>query len=275
MRFVLPFLLAPLSVGSVGCVQDMIDQGAARMAIMAAGSVTNLTSVDEGCGFASLNTMLFNISQFELAEGGVLETSWTIDGCRLGSEVPVTQTNCLGDTQTVTGMATVTGTQHLQLKAGLPPGPASAKAVSIHVDEADVYGLEMTNASVSAPDQSATVKIHRGTVSATIEPVLGESASSPGLYSVPTPVARISNVRLQDAELTIVAQGTEIDVHVDDSDLTATSGPFAEGDVNHIEGFIEIDGRTVTVDGDLEENFDLDAYEDSYACAEDLAAPIR
>ncbi len=255
-------------------MQDMLDQGTARMAIMAAGSVVNLTSSDDSCGFASVRTMLFNISDLEIGEGGVLETSWTIDSCRLGSDQPITQTDCSGNTQSVTGMATVTGTQTLSLRPGLPPGPASDKAVSIVVDEADVYGLEMISTTLSTPEQNAEVNIHRGSLSAVIEPVLGESASTPGLFSVPTPVARISHVRLHDADMTVKAQGNEIDLHVDDSDLTASSGPFADGEVNHIEGFIEIDGRAIDVDGDLEEGFDADSFDDRYACVDDLAAPV-
>jgi hypothetical protein len=260
--------------GAGGCFQDMINQGAANVAVMAAGQVAGLAAQDGGCGFASLSTMLFSVSGLAPTDEG-LAASWSVEQCKVGLDKPVKQKNCIGDETKLKGMATVSGSQELALRAALPPVPVDAHAVQIEVTEAEVFELELVVRSVNHEDQNATLTIHHGHVSGIVEPVLGESKSNPGVFMVPTPVARISNVQLKDASITIEAQGNTLDLEVDDSDLTATSGPFPGDETNHIGGTIVIDGETHDIDGEMQPDFDIDEFNESYACEEDLAGPVK
>ncbi len=267
-------LVSVLLCGGCG-VQEMIDGGAARMAIMAAGSVTGLAGTDEACGFTSLATMLTGIGGLEFGDDGSLEVRWNIEDCSVAAPEPVVQTDCAGDVRTTQGAATVSGSQVVALQPGLPPAPGDPRAVHLTVSEAELFQLVMTSERPSAPDEDATITFHKGRISAEIEPVLGESESAPGTYQVPTPVARISRVRLNDATLTIDAQGNQLDLRIDDSDLTATSGNFPGGVTNTITGYIVVDGRRVEIDDALESDYEPAAFDATYACTPDLAGPVR
>jgi hypothetical protein len=84
----------------------------------------------------------------------------------------------------------------------------------------------------------------------------------------------MSHVRLQNASLTVVADGQTLDLDVADSDITAVSGSF-DGKTNTIDGFIEANGERTPISGALQPNFDLPKFDSTYACETDLAGPAR
>src|SRR4051812_21744317 len=62
MRSLRAFIVPIVALCGTGCWQDELHQGAARLAVMAAGQVASLASADDGCGFGSLSTMLLGVA---------------------------------------------------------------------------------------------------------------------------------------------------------------------------------------------------------------------
>ncbi|HEY4223058.1 MAG TPA: hypothetical protein VGO62_16990 [Myxococcota bacterium] len=269
----IPIVVVVGALSSAGCfVQDELNQGTARLAVLAAGQVVAFATSNQGCALASPATLLLDIDNIASDDHGGIKASWDIDQCHVGSDhLVTTQTDCVGDAVFAQGNATVTASQIVDVGSLLPPAINESHAVQLAVD-ADVS--ELTTFAVQVGQPQAKLTFHHGKLSAELEPALGESKSSPGTYSVPTPVVRMSHVRLTDAALTIVAEGQTVDVNVDDSDITAVSGPF-DGVENVISGFIDIGGEHVDVTGALQPDFDLQKFDASYACTSDLAGPVR
>ena len=267
-------VVAIVALSGTGCWQDQLNQGAARLAVMAAGQVAGLASADDGCGFGSLSTMLLGVAGIAPTDDGNIEAKWSIDECRVGSEqLAVAQTDCVGNQMFVRGLATVSAQQVIDAHPGIPPTLTDSHAVHVTVTTANLFELTSFQMPADGSDPPAKATFHRGTLSAVIEPALGESASAPGTYSVPTPVARISHVKLSAATMTIEAEGNKIDLAIDDSDITATTGPF-DGATNTIKGTIVVDGESVDVDGALQPDFDIQKLNETYACEKDLAGPV-
>jgi hypothetical protein len=279
-----------IPAGDQDCnMQRVLAGGTARLLIQALGSIASLANSDVNCGFSAVLPLL-NPSSVTGSDGQQGSMEWTIQGCDLprqdrNAAAAPTSTDCLQRRGFDLGKATVSGMRHVD---GLRQDinlliatihsitPNSPKSVKLHLDnvafaEFNTYSLDPNQ---TAPPRSVT--IHRGTMSALVEPITGEEANTPGKFDIATQVARMSNVAVRDAAVTIVYQGKTFNVHVDSAMLDAFNGSFAEtGEKNLISGTISLGGQTYALDREaLDPEFNQADFDARYACTANLKAPI-
>jgi hypothetical protein len=127
-----------------------------------------------------------------------------------------------------------------------------------------------------------TRSIVNGTASATVSPVLGQSAGTTTAvgfpaFTIQVPVATIADITMADGTMTIVSDGNTFNLALTDVALTAFNGSWSgEGSIldpdpaaqqNAISG-------SLTVGTPLDPEFNNLALTASYSCNPDLVAPI-
>jgi hypothetical protein len=122
------------------------------------------------------------------------------------------------------------------------------------------------------PRRSLT--IHSGTLSARVQPILGENRRSRGTFDIPTPLARLSDITLTNAPVTIFNEGMTLKARVEATRLDAFNGSY-RGERNTIRGHIIIDGQRIDMPPqDLDPEYDQAAFDRRYACTDDLRGTV-
>jgi hypothetical protein len=150
---------------------------------------------------------------------------------------------------------------------------------SIHLEDFEAYEL--------APGQTLPerrIRIASADMTAVVEPVTGENDGegggipppTAGAFDIPTKVARMRDVHLGAADVTILYLGKTFNVHVDRADLYAFNGSWDQaGETNTIRGEISVNGQVVSIEPDkLDPDYDQADFDSRYACTPNLVSTI-
>jgi hypothetical protein len=91
---------------------------------------------------------------------------------------------------------------------------------------------------------------------------------------VPTPAARLSDIAIENAIATLESGARTFALELDLTSLFAQNGSW-DGVQNTVSGLVVVNGEQVTVGPmALDPAYDQEAFDASYACTDDLVAPI-
>lgn len=262
----------------------VLAENTARLAVQTAGTLAGLINADDSCGFEdTLGVLLFPIDVVG-DSGDQGEITWEALDCPISRNDTFLQaTDCSGGQTFVEGDATfvdvdrtVRGLREKALLGILVDSivPQTENAVDIVMHEVQLTDFATWSVAAGADEPAGILVIHEGTLSATVQPATGARASEPETHDVATPVARLSSLRFS-GDVSLHAQGKVFHFRVDNTELTATNGPFL-GAENSLAGTVTIDGETHTL-GTLALNpaYQASTFDAAYACTEDLQSPIR
>jgi hypothetical protein len=260
----------------------VIAENAARLTIQTAGTLASMINKDDSCGFEDKFGVLIWPTEVLGDVGDPGSMTWDIADCSIDHDVLATYaTDCLGGETLVDGSAafvdvgrTVRGersTEFLVIDAVIP---RERNAVDVSLRE--VRLTEFTTYAIAAgQDEPAGIMIiHEGMLSGLVQPALGNRADDTSTYDVPTPVARLSSVKLT-ATASLYAQGKTFHFEINDAELLATNGAFL-GAENALSGSMSVNGKAYNL-GNLALNptYAPQVFDDAYTCTENLAGPVR
>lgn len=263
------FLLVTSATGCPELAPGEVGQGVARLSMRNVGAVALLLANDDSCGFASPAVRGAAVADEQI---GFDTVTLSVEGCVIdGGDGIVVSSDCDGVTTTVRGRVTASATQTSEGILGNDPGdqiiPATSDSVAITIDAATFEEFE-----VETSDSDARLTIIEGSLGATLRPRLAVSLLS-GECAVATPNVAITGVRYGPSRVRVgEGDGEPFEVDVAGSDLSALRGRNDDGE-NTIGGSITVFGSNVAVSGALDPDYDRAAFEESYACTPDLAAP--
>lgn len=276
-----------IPAGDEACnMKKPLAEGTARLLVSALGTVTGIVNEDDDCGFSANLTDPSTVVGEPGQQGSM---SWDIQNCALerrgNAASQPASTDCLGRRAYHSGVATVTGTR---LVTGLREEinliivrfdsivPNSRESVTV---TENMISFNEFNSYELDPGQTAPargINIHSGTASAIVQPILGEQEDERGTFDVPTKVARLSNINVNNARVTIVFEGKTFNVPVDSASLSAFNGSYATtGEKNTISGSITVGGQTFTLAPQpLDPDFNQADFDARYACTDNLRATV-
>ena len=276
-----PNLVLPAS--DEDCSFDpVIAANAARLTIQTAGTLASMINADDTCGFEDTLGVLLFPSEVVGDTGDLGSMSWDIADCAINHPgVDVLATDCSGGATFVEGNAsfvnvgrTVRGERDalFYLVDSVIPRDRNAVDLALRTVELNEFATYAIAGDSEEPD--GVLVIHRGTLSAVVQPALGNRRDEPDTFDVPTPVARLSSVRLT-ATASLYAQGKTFHFEVNNAELLATNGPFL-GAENSLSGTMVVNSKAYDL-GSLALNpaYSATAFDDTYTCTENLAGPVR
>lgn len=257
-----------------------LGENAARLLVLTAGTVASMVNKDSSCGFES-TWVLIAPSDVQGEPGEMGSMTWDIEGCELGSdELSMYARDCSGGRTFVGGRAvvdasrTVRGERDTTLVFVDSIVPRSRDAVDVELSSVELDGFVAYQVAPGDSLPAGMLTIHAGTLSAFVQPILGERESEPGTFDVPTPVAVLGEVRFDAVEATLESQGKTFQLALDDVQLAARAGVY-QGQGNVVSGSLRVNGARVTLDElPLNPAYDQAAFDESYACTEDLRETI-
>lgn len=181
---------------------------------------------NQTCGFASPAIQL-TPSDVAGDPGQVGTMTFEAPLCELGQKtLHVTGEDCLGTQNLLQGSAlaqaklSVTGvrTELAFVEAIAPNGPDAARV--------ELESVTLTEFSAFTVPAAGRLTVHSGTLSAHVQPTMGEELSKPGVFDVATPAASLSQVTLKNARVTLEAGSLRFDAVVTDLALDAVNGPW-------------------------------------------------
>ncbi len=258
-----------------------LGEGAARLLISALGSATGIVNSDSDCGYSKLGVMM-DPDRVEGNPGQMGLMEWELDNC--APEDMDEEEDCLGYKSqpggrfSHTGRRTVRGIREeisilfFDFDSIVPNSHNSVVVEhdALVFDEFEAYDLAPGEAT-----PSRGITIHSGTMSATVEPITGRNGDNG--YDVPTRVARMSNVVMGPAPITILYEGKTFNVQIDGASLSAFNGSWvgAPGETNTISGEISINGTQLVLPPQgLDPDFDQSQFDARYECTDDLQETI-
>ncbi len=260
--------------------EEVLARNVARLVVQTAGAVASMINKDGSCGFDATLNKLAPVEVVGSA-GEMGSMTWAVNACALKpSGNAVIDTGCTGGKRLASGRADVTGTRKVvgeretQLLLVASIIPRTRDAVTL-----DLTGVELENFAAWSLAPGATapagkLTIHSGTLVTFMKPIIGELASSPGRFEIPTPVARFDRVTLMGARATLESGAKRFLLDLPEVALTAQAGSF-KGRSNVVSGAVKLGTSTVTVaEMPLDPSFMQAAFDSSYACTADLRAVV-
>lgn len=264
-------LASPESFACVDLTPRLAD-GAARLSIKLLGTVASLLEADTACGFSS--TAVQGAATLTGTPGGSGSISFTSTACTLTFPAnTMLDSDCEGVQTRVEGSVTVTGTK---VVAGRVTGSAENPIVPI-VDQPATITLSIVadDFMVGSTANENELLARSGTLAGVVKPQVYVGADT-GVCSVSTPNVGFEDVAWSNGDLLVTSASGSFAVSADSSDLTAANGNSPSG-VNLLDGSFTIDGTAYDVPGDasgLDPEFSQAAFDDSWQCDADLAAPL-
>lgn len=261
----------------------VIAENAARLTIQTAGTLASLINANDDCGFEDTLGVLLWPTEVVGDNGDLGSMTWDVAECSISHPLTALSESCSGDTTYVAGDAffadagrTVRGERDKMFLDVVIDSiiPRDRNAVDIELRTVEL--TDFTTYAIAAGDDAPAgmLVIHRGTLSALVQPALGARADDPSTFDVPTPVARLSSVRLS-GEASLYAQGKTFHFTINGAELLGTNGPFM-GQENLLSGSISIDGKPHVLGAlPLNPTYSSSAFDASYQCTENLGAPVR
>jgi hypothetical protein len=254
---------------------------AARLTVQAAGALASMIQADTTCGFSALQVKVAPTSvSGEMGQQGAI--GWDVQGCRLGSAGTFPRgVDCLGNRAFVGGIATldahrvVTGERNAAYVVFDSIIPRASDAMTITLRKAVLSEFTTFTVAPGATTPYAKLIIHRGTLTGTVQPALGERTSTPGIFDVGTPVARFTEVTLSNATATLWVENKRFELTLPALTVSALNGTLG-GVSNTISGSVVLGSNIlVTVPpSPLDPSFTQASFDQAYACTPDLKAPI-
>lgn len=258
-------------------MHQVIADGVARLVIQTTGTIAGAVNADDNCGYSNKMDVLKNPSRVEGRAGEMGSLTWAIQGCGLGPGAAAAEyaTDCTGGVTHWVGNANVDSTRTVRgmredvevfLIGRVADSVAPMSPESVDLWLTDVQLQEFASWALAPGQQEplGILTIHSGTLNAFVQPMTGWDEAQQR-YTIPTPVAKLQGVRLQNARATLVAQGMTFVVDIDDTNLLAVNGALGTSE-NSITGTVTIDGEVVNVGGALNPDYDEAALAASWAC---------
>jgi hypothetical protein len=286
-----------LPAGEADCNMNVpLGEGVARLLIYALGTVTGLANGDQfNCAFGDTGTLRDPIRvEGEVGDPGLME--WHIENCELSFAEDESNyaTDCLQTQSHMSGLAAVTGNR---LVTGIRDEitilifitidsiiPDTRRSVTVTLDDIrfENFVAYELDEDASLPDRR--IRIESGNMRAVVEPVTGENTGEggglpppvAGAFDVPTKVARMRDVVMGPADVTILFEGKTFNVHVDSASLYAFNGSYDEaGETNTIMGEISVNGQQVVLGAEpLDPDYDAAEFDARYVCTENLVEVV-
>lgn len=262
----------------------VIAENAARLTIQTAGTLASMVNADSDCGFEDQFGVLIFPSEVVGDSGEMGSMTWDVSDCAIDhGNLSTWSTDCNGGSTFVDGDAafldvgrTVRGERNKAVFGLFIDSviPRDRNAVDVNLREVQLLEFSTYALAAGSDEPAGILIIHQGTLSALVQPALGNRADEPDTYDVPTPVARLSSVRLSGTA-SLYAQGKTFHFDIDNAELIATNGAFL-GSENTLGGSMSINGTSFQL-GNLPLNpaYAPAAFDSSYACTENLAGPVR
>lgn len=260
--------------------RQTLGQNAARLIVQSAGAVGSMINKDSDCGFDDTWNKLnpTDVTGDPPNQGSM---TWEVSGCRLvPGAATVLDTYCSGAKRVAAGEVTVSArrvvtgereTKYLVVPSIIPDTP---EAVTLDLTQVQLKEFAAYSIAPQAAAPAAKLVVHSGTLSSKLVPILGERKSAPGTFDVPTPVASFTSISLKTARTTLTAGAKTFHLDLDAAALTAQAGGY-KGKVNTVAGSLKVNGVTVTVPSiPLDPSFQQAAFDQSYACTDDLKATV-
>jgi hypothetical protein len=260
---------------------DVLAEGAARLVIQSAGVLASLVNKNDSCGFEDMLGVLVNPTEVVGDVGETGSMTWEVEDCSVGSSgLAVASESCDGDVTYVQGEAivdarrTVTGEREKKFFLVDSIIPRSRDAVTVYLDSVELADFVAFTDPAGPDGPLGKLTIHQGTLSAVVRPATGERADDPGVFDVPTPVAKLTEVRLENATATLESAGKLFTLQIPSATLAAVNGPYHD-EANLVGGEITVNGDVVDVPaGALDVSYTQSSFDASYACTENLAGPV-
>ncbi len=279
----LPNLVIPAA--DADCSFDsVIAENAARLTIQSTGTLASMINGNDDCGFEDTFGVLLFPTEVIGDNGEDGSMSWDVQSCVVDHDQLATfSEDCNGGVTYVEGGAefvdvgrTVRGERDKKILDIVIDTIVPRERNAVDINLRTVRLTEFASYAIAAGNDAPAgiLVIHDGILSGTVQPALGNRAGDTATYDVPTPVARLSSVRLSGTA-SLYAQGKTFHFTIDDAELLATNGSFL-GAENALSGTISVNGKPRTL-GNLALNptYSPSTFDASYACTENLAGPVR
>lgn len=258
-------------------MKQVIADGVARLVIQTTGTVASAVNADDQCGYSNKMDVLKNPTRVDGRAGEMGALTWAIQNCGLGpgGTTEAYATDCIGAVTHWSGNANVDSTRTVRgLREDVEVFLLGRVADSVAPMDPHSVDLWLTDVALDefaswalAPGQQeplGILTIHQGTLNAFVKPMTGWDEGQQR-YTIPTPVASLQGVRLQNAHATLVAQGMTFVVDIADTNLWAVNGRIGE-DENSISGTVTVDGEVINIGGSLNPDYDEAELAASWAC---------
>jgi hypothetical protein len=293
------FLCTPnlvLPAGDEDCNMNVpLGEGVARLLIFSLGTVAGLVNSDQfGCGFGATGTLM-NPDRVQGDPGQQGEMEWRIEQCEMTfdpNDGPFAS-DCLDRESHMYGTALVTGNrivegtrEELTILFFTVDSivPNHRRAVDVRLEDVTFNEFQAYELDPGQASPARGITIHSGNMTAQVEPVTGENDGTgggippptAGAFDVPTKVARMHDVRMSAADVTILYLGKTFNVHVDRADLYAFNGSWDQaGETNTIAGEISVNGQLVQMQPKmLDPDYDQATFDARYECTSNLVSTI-
>lgn len=241
-----------------------IGTGVSSLTMQTLGTLVSVLDQNAECGFSS--AAVGGTPAIGAGQGGQVVATFTLPagGCALTFPADtLVLTDCLGNTTTISGAVTVTGTK---VVTGFATGdplspivPASTDAVSYDL----TFVFDETQVETS--DSPLSLIIHTGELSALVAPRLAQNPAT-DLCTIPTPILTFNDVIWTDADVTLVTEDANVRTTIDTSNLDAQSGTGVDR-TNTLAGTVRLLGDALDLDGPLDPEFNAEAFSSTWNCA--------
>ena len=251
-------------------------QGAAQLGVQTFGSIASLIEADTRCGFSSPQVMDRVVVNGPVGFDDATAV-WRIDEpCELYYPEPtVIDTDCNGIRTYAFGRARVTGTFSL---AGIASGDPAEPIVPTRRDPAALdLSASLDEFAIWTDPSENILTIRSGRLTGTVAPRVAIDEET-GACSITTPVARIRDLRYDQARIILEQEGKQFEVDINSSNLQATNGK-TETATNELTGRLSMDGQAydIPTEGEavLNPDYSQTTFDRSFACLENIRVPAE
>jgi hypothetical protein len=262
-------IAAPLSYECKG-VDALVADGAARLLVQDIGMIATLIEADASCGFATVEPSI------DGAPGGDGSATWSVSECAIDLPADtLLSADCAGGETRGGGRVVVTASKTLTGRltgAGANPVvPVNDTPATIRIESARMEGFTVGSAKGS-------LTLPGGTLSGVVEPRTARSVSTQSC-SIPTRHVRVTSLAFDGpARAGVSSPQGQFEVDLVAAAIDAVNGSVG-GAENTIGGSITVgeesyDLASLPSGSVLDTAYDAVAFEESFACTEDMVAPV-
>jgi hypothetical protein len=257
---------------------------AARLLFRAVATTTRIIQADNSCGFSSL-PVLAAPAQVMGAVGMPGLVEHRVNGCSFSRTPPASDQplsiDCLRGATFAEGGATVTGrrvTSGLRVEQCMGAClqlavPLTRTGVQLAFDAITPSAFEVREERPREAEAAPFAVLRGGTITATVNPILGQNATMTQLFDVATPVLGAS-FEATAVPMDLVIGARRFSITVDAAQLEAQNGAFM-GAGNFVRGQITVDGLPLTLPQiPLDPAYDQADFDLSYDCTPNLLGVV-
>ncbi len=266
-------LALPITYECVDLVPPLAE-GAAKLSVSMLGTLASLLDADENCGFISAGVVQNAQLTGPLGYAGGQVRYETNEPCRIEfvDPTPVDE-DCNGKITYVQGVAYVSGTKTIDgIRTGDvvdPIVPTDRFPGFLSIDAQ----LEDFKVSDNVSDRSLTYLY--GGLSGNVQP---QTVIDPGLgvCAVPTPIATLSGVRIDDAKVALETDNKRFHLNIPAANLEAQNGRRGDRE-NYLAGDITVDNTVLPIplEGEpiLDPDYTPEGFFSAWSCETEFELP--